>query len=167
MRAFVLQLSELLHRLTLAACFFLFLAMTISTAATVVLRYGLSTGFIWLQDVSLFAFGILAILSVPIALYHDRHVRVDVFRERQKDRARQNTDLFAYLFFLVPVFGLLLAYSNNDALVSFLIGEKSPQIGGLPGYFIVKAALPVSCLLILIQGLARLMRSPISSGSGD
>jgi TRAP-type mannitol/chloroaromatic compound transport system permease small subunit len=42
---------------------------------------------------------------------------------------------------------------------SFRIGETSPDPGGLPARWILKAAIPVGFFLLLIQGLALIFRS--------
>ena len=38
--------------------------------------------------------------------------------------------------------------------MSFLIGETSPDPGGLPYRFILKSAIPIGFLLVLIQGVS-------------
>ena len=37
---------------------------------------------------------------------------------------------------------------------SFMIGETSPDPGGLPARFILKAAIPIGFTLVLLQGVA-------------
>ena len=165
MRAHFSTFSTLLHSATVFLCMVLFVIMAFSTAATVALRYVLSSGHLWLQDLSVFAFGLLAILSLPVALFHDRHVRVDSFRNQQSAKTKFQFDVFAVFAMLVPLFSMLAIFAYGDVLASFKLGEGSPQIGGLPFYYIVKAGLPVSCILMMVQGVALLLpSSPKSHG---
>ena len=147
------------HKLTLALCMMLFAVMAASTLATVVLRYSFDTGFLWLQDLTLYAFGLLAILSLPCAIHADRHVRVDIFRAKQSFRRGVLTDRFSFAAFLAPVFIMLLVYAAPELLTSIRINEASPQIGGLPWYFVVKAGMPISAVLMLLQGGALIVRA--------
>ncbi len=152
------RFADQLNKATLVLCILLFATMAGSTIATVVMRHVFNSGFLWLQDLGMFAFGLLAILSLPCALNVDRHVRVDIFRVRQSGTMQKRTDWFGTAFFLIPVFLLLLVYSLPEFTISLAIGESSPQIGGLPFYFIVKAGIPVCAVLMLVQGVALVLR---------
>ena len=152
------RFADHLNKATLVLCILLFATMAGSTIATVVLRHVFNSGLLWLQDLALFAFGLLAILSLPCALNADRHVRVDIFRARQSGANQSRTDWFGTAVFLVPVFLLLLAYSLPEFTISLAMGESSPQIGGLPFYFIVKAGVPACAVLMLVQGIALVFR---------
>ena len=101
-------------------------------------------------------FGALLVLSVPYALVGDAHVRVDVFRERQSEQLRRQIDRLAVVLLLLPVFIMILWTSWPDISYAWQIFEGSKETGGLPGLFIVKTSVPISCLLMIIQGLALL-----------
>lgn len=165
MRKYFLAIAKLLHRASLGLCALLFGVMALSVMGNVVLRYGLGSGLLWLQDLAIFSFGLLAILSIPCALAMDRHVRVDIFRQNQGDVSRVRTDHAGYWFLGGPLFLLLLYYALPDVLYSASIGEGSQQIGGLPFFYLVKAGLPLACVLTLVQGLALLIRA--DDGNSD
>ena len=120
----------------------------------VVLRYLFNIGFIELQDLVTYCFAMLCILSIPNALRTNEHVRVDIFRAAQTMVTARRVDQVAILFFLLPVFALTLWFALPLVTYSWSIFEGSRETGGLPGFFIVLTALPVSCCLILIQGIA-------------
>ena len=42
---------------------------------------------------------------------------------------------------------------------SYLVGETSPDPGGLPARFILKAAIPIGFFLVLLQGIALSFKS--------
>ena len=165
MRKYVTTIAKLLHRASLGLCALLFCVMALSVMGNVVLRYALDSGLLWLQDLAIFSFGLLSILSIPCALAMDRHVRVDIFRQNQRDVIRGRTDQAGYWLFGGPLFLLLLYYALPDVLYSASIGEGSQQIGGLPFFYLVKAGLPLACVLTLVQGLALLIGS--NDGNSD
>jgi len=123
----------------------------------VLLRYGLNTGSLWLQDLALYLFAMLVLLGLPVALADDRHVRVDVLRERQSVRTRRVIDTAGLALFLVPALLLTLYHVAPDVLYSWSIREGSRETGGLGGVYLVKTVLPLSCLLMLLQGGARVL----------
>jgi TRAP-type mannitol/chloroaromatic compound transport system permease small subunit len=149
-----LKIASGLNKATGLLCMMLFVTMAFSVVGNIVLRYALASGSLWLQDLALFSFGLLAIFSIPVAFGADRHVRVDIVRQRQGISSRQRTDIIGILGFSIPIFILLLTYVWNDVVYSVLILESSPQIGGLPFFFLVKAGLPLACILMMVQGLA-------------
>lgn len=144
-------------------CMALFAIMSTSVILSVVLRYTLDSGFLWVQDLALFSFGLLAILSIPCAFSADKHVRVDVLRQGQEELVRQRIDFIGIFAFAFPMFFLLLFYGWGDVAYSILIGEGSPQIGGLPFFYLVKAGLPLACILMFFQGAAILLNNNLTT----
>lgn len=160
MKQFHYQLDRVatrLHQANILVCGLLFLVMAASSFLTVILRYAMSLGFLWLQDLTIYAFGLLAIFSIPAAFRLDKHVRVDIFRQNQTVTMQRKIDIFAGVLFIIPLFGLTLLYSYGEAWTSFLIKESSPQIGGLPYYFLIKTGIPVAAILVLLQTINMLV----------
>lgn len=67
-------------------------------------------------------------------------------------------DRVGILALLFPVFGLTLYSVWPDILYSWSIREGSTETGGLAGLYLVKTCLPISCVLMMIQGMAILAR---------
>ncbi|MEP3245205.1 MAG: TRAP transporter small permease subunit [Sneathiella sp.] len=150
----VLSLALLLHQVTLRLCLLL-LALVFGTQVTVViLRYLFGIGFVELHDLILYCYAGLCVLGLPVALRLDRHVRVDVFRPTGTSVVARRIDCVSYLILLAPFCLLTLWHVMPLVSYSWEIQEGSRETGGLPGYFIVMTALPVSCVLMLVQGLA-------------
>lgn len=124
----------------------------------VLLRYVYGIGFLQLQNFTSYCFAALVVLSIPYAMALDGHVRVDVFREHQSLQTRLHVDIAAVLLFLIPVFGLTLYSVWPDILYSWEITEGSKETGGLAGLYLVKTCLPMSCLLMIVQGIATIAR---------
>jgi len=131
----------------------------------VLLRYGLGTGSVWFQDLAAYLFATLVLLGLPVALADDRHVRVDVLRERQSLRTRHRVDVAGLTLLLLPALLLTLYHVAPDVLYAWSIREGSRETGGLGGVYLVKTVLPISCLLMLLQGAARCL-SPVPAPEG-
>lgn len=147
-----------LHHITGAVCIALLACLTTSEVLVVMLRYVYGIGFLQLQDFAAYSFAALLVLGVPYALARDAHVRVDVFREHQTEALKRRIDIAAVLLLLIPVFGLTLYSVWPDISYAWEIKEGSKETGGLPGLFLVKSALPLSCALMIIQGLLIVVR---------
>lgn len=124
----------------------------------VVLRYAFGVGRIELEELQwhLYAFGFL--MGIVACATRDRHVRVDVFRERMAPRTRAWVDLYGTLLLQIP-FLLLVLWSALPFLAdSFAVGERSASAGGLPYRWALKAVLPLAFALLLAASLPRLGR---------
>ena len=150
------RLARHLDRVTRGACVALLAVMGAAQLAVVVLRHGFGTGFLPLQDVVTYAFAALVLLGLPVALAADRHVRVDVLRERQSARARRRWDAAGTLLLLVPAFALTLLYAWPEVAFAWRIREGARETGGLGGVYLVKTLVPVASALMIVQGLAAL-----------
>lgn len=149
-----LRLVKRLQDLNIALCLGLLSLVFCTQITVVILRYLFKIGFIELQDLVSYCFAAFCVLAIPSALRTDNHVRVDIFRAKQTIFTARRVDLFTIFTFLIPVFAVTLWYSLPLVGYSWSVLEGSRQTGGLPGYFIVMTALPISCILIILQALA-------------
>ena len=109
------------------------------------------------NELQWYLFSVIFLLGAAWGLRHDVHVRVDIVHSRLSERGRAWTDLLGTLLFLIPFCGLMLWVSWPAVARSWQIREVSPDPGGLPRWPI-KALLLVSFALLLLQGLALLVR---------
>lgn len=154
MKLIFLRFAASVNTINVQFCLLLLAVVFCAQILVVVLRYLFGIGFVELQDLVIYSFAMLSILGVPIALRWDRHVRVDVFRARWPERINRRVDRLGILLFLAPVFLITLWYALPLVSYSWSVFEGSRETGGLPGFFLVLTALPVSCCLVLVQGLA-------------
>lgn len=127
----------------------------------VAMRYLFQSGSIMLQELEWHLFSLIFLLGAAYTLRHDGHVRVDVFlrNPRVGPRGRALVDLLGTLFFLLPFCLLVIVGSAPFVEASYSFGERSPDPGGLPYRFLLKAAIPLGFGLIVLQGLAQIARS--------
>jgi len=167
MRTALITMATFFHRATTVTCMICLLIVLLSMIANVVLRHGLSIGSLELQDLTVYAFSILAILSIPCAIAEGRHVKIEPKERSQRAAKQKKISVIAALCFLLPITGLLFAYALPQFWTALIIREGSSQIGGLEGLFIVKAFVPVGAFLMALQGIAALLDSETSRQGAD
>ena len=133
-------------------------ALVLLVFGLVAARYLFHAGSIAAQEAVLWLHGALFLLALGFALKHGAHVRVDVFSQRWSARRRALVELLGTLVFLLPLCVFLLWISLDYVAVSWEHREGS-NIGGLPGWYLVKTLIPVSAALLLLQGLAEALRA--------
>lgn len=153
-----LTLCRVLDRIALALAAGAGTVMLGLVLVNVVLRYGFGTGSIKAQDAAAYGFAVFLILAVPLALSRGAHVRVEVLSERLGPGYLRAADALAWALVIVPVFGLIVWAGWRDLAFSWRIGEGSVTPGGLGGLYLIKTALPVAAALMILQGLAVLLR---------
>ncbi len=67
-------------------------------------------------------------------------------------------DLIGTLLFLFPVCIYIFSMSLDYVLLSWSINEASSESGGLPGLFLLKSLILVMPILMMLQGLAWILR---------
>ena len=146
-------LCATLHRVTLVSCLTLLVLLLFSQIGIVILRYCFGVGYLELQDFTAYVFASLVTLSIPVALVTDRHVRVDVLRERQSPGLQNLLDNAGIVLLLLPVFLLSIYLAYPDIVYAWQIREGSRETGGLGGVYLIKTLFPVSCVLMILQGI--------------
>ena len=137
------------------------LIMVLVIGYDVFMRYVFQIGSVALQELEWHLFAIVFLLGASYTLKHDGHVRVDIFYQskRMSDVNRAWVDLLGTVLFLFPFCILIIVSSWEFIANSFAIAEGSPDAGGLPYRFILKAAIPLGFALLVIQGIAIVLKS--------
>jgi TRAP-type mannitol/chloroaromatic compound transport system permease small subunit len=158
------RLNEVIGR-TMA---WLTLAMVLIGFVVVMLRYVFSIGFVWMQESYVWLHGITFMIGAGYTLFHDGHVRVDIFYRTASIRKKALVDLFGALVLLLPMLALVWIQAWPYVLDSWARLEESREAGGLPGLFLLKSVILVFCVTMGLQGLSLAGRSIlILSGRGD
>ena len=104
-------------------------------------------------------FGALFLLGAGWTLKEDKHVRVDVFYQKFSKKTQAWVNLIGTVALLMPFCWVILIESVQFTFTSFQINEVSPDPGGLPARFLVKAMIPAGFLILGMQGIAIVLRS--------
>jgi TRAP-type mannitol/chloroaromatic compound transport system permease small subunit len=141
------------------AAAWLVLAVVVVQFVVVLLRYAFDAGSIWLQESIVYAHGFAFLLAAAWALKTGAHVRVDVFYREARPRRRALVDLLGTLLLLLPMAALILWVSLPYAARSWAILERSQETSGLPLVFLLKSAIPLFAALLILQGIAEMIRA--------
>jgi TRAP-type mannitol/chloroaromatic compound transport system permease small subunit len=101
-------------------------------------------------------FGMQYLLCGAYALRTESHVRVDVLYVKMSPRGRAIADVVTSFFFFVFAITLLLT-GWRFAQDAVNVGETSFTEWGIQ-YWIVKLTIPVGAVLLILQGIAHLIR---------
>ena len=156
---FVERANELLGK----SVAMLVLFMAVLTLVIVVLRYVFDIGSIALQESVLYMHATLIMLGLSHALQTDSHVRVDIVYTRFQPNVKRLINLGGHALFLIPFAILLIVYSWDYVLASWRVQESSPEVGGIPGIYLLKSLIPLSAALLILQSLCEIARQLFGS----
>jgi TRAP-type mannitol/chloroaromatic compound transport system permease small subunit len=132
--------------------------LIVVTVFDVVTRRFFVLGSTKLQEFEWHAHAILFMFLLGYAYLKDTHVRIDLVRERLGERAQWWLELAGCTFFLLPYCAIIIYFSFDFWLRSFLVGETSSSATGLPYRWIIKAALPIGFTFLGLAGIAVMFR---------
>lgn len=125
----------------------------------VITRYLFNESSVALQESEWHLFALIFLGGAAYTLKLDEHVRIDLFYSKYSDRTKAIINFLGSILFLIPFALIVIISSQNFVETSFRIGEISPDAGGLPARYILKAFIPVSFFLILLQGISLALAS--------
>ena len=130
------------------------LLLTLLVAGDVLARYIWHVGSVAEQELEWHLLAIIAMLGASYTLQQGEHVRVDIFYQYYSERLKRWLDVLVPLFIIVPT-ALFIAYvSLRFVQMSYALNEVSPDPGGLPARYVLKAFLPFGFGLVAVQGVA-------------
>jgi len=125
----------------------------------VVSRYFFDAPTTWVYDLSYMLYGALFMLGAAFALRRGAHIRTDMLWEKFSNTTKGKIDFYAYILFFFPGMILLFTTSIDDAWHAFTIGELSEQTPWRPYLWPIKSVVPLTALLLLIQGVSEILKS--------
>jgi TRAP-type mannitol/chloroaromatic compound transport system permease small subunit len=129
-------------------------------------RYILNAPTAFIFDVNNFFYGGLFMLCGAYTLAQDGHVRGDFLYGNFKPRTQAALDLALYILFFIPgILALLYAGIDYSAL-SWRIDEHSNVTANGPPIYHFKTVIPVAGALVLLQGMAEIVRCVVCLRTG-
>ena len=144
------------------------LAIVGLVALNVLLRYSMSIGSVWAQELEWHLLAALILFGMSYALLRGDNVRVDLFYGNYSPKIKYRVDILsAVLTIIVALLFIYLSFAY--VMQSYSIGEMSPDPGGIPFRWIVKGLIPIGFVLLALQGLGELCRVIINqpTAKGD
>lgn len=137
------------------------IVMMLLLAAVVVIRYGLGSGSIALQESVTYLHACVFMLGAAYTLKLDGHVRVDIFYRNFSPRAKAWINSLGGIIFLLPLCIYIFVVSMAFVQQSWQIGEVSTEPGGIPAVFLLKTLIPLMAVNLGLQALAEILRSAL------
>jgi TRAP-type mannitol/chloroaromatic compound transport system permease small subunit len=129
-------------------------------------RYLFNAPTIWSFDVTFMLYGTIFMLGSAYALLKGAHIRTDFFFEKWSIRTKGAIDTIAYLVFFFPSFVLFFFVSWNEGWYAYTINETSEQTPWRPILWPFKMVVPLTCILLLVQGISEVIKSIHAARTG-
>ncbi len=158
-------IARLIHRIDRVALTsgwlvsWLIVPMVMALVYEVTARYFFNAPTIWAYDVTFITYGTFFMLGSAYTLQRAGHIRTDSYYSTWSPQRQGFTDAVCYLLFFFPPLLVFLAVTWDYFWVALMRDERSVTSPWLPRIWPLKAVMPATCILLLIQGTAELLRS--------
>ena len=133
----------------------------------VVARYAFGAPTTWAYETIYMLYAAMFMLGAAYALRTGAHIRTDFFWEKWPLRTRAAIDSIAYVALFFPGMLLYLVAGVEATWSSYAIDERSADTAWFPPLWPLKAVVPASALLLLVQGVSELAKSVHAWRSGE
>jgi len=130
------------------------LLLVLLVASDVLFRYVWHVGSVAEQEFEWHVLAVIALIGASYTLQQGEHVRVDIFYQRYSLRVKRWMDVLLPAFVVVPTMLFVAVQSLEFVSMSWELGEGSPDPGGIPARYIIKAVVPLGFFLVALQGVA-------------
>lgn len=134
------------------------MVLTLGVSYEVLVRYVFRAPTTWAFDFSYINYGAMFLMAGAYTLSRGGHVRADVVYRFLKPRTQATVDLILYVIFFLPAVAALIYSGWKYAATSIRFKEVSIfSPAGIP-IFPLKTLIPVTGVLLLLQGIAEITR---------
>ncbi|MDH3377043.1 MAG: TRAP transporter small permease subunit [Gammaproteobacteria bacterium] len=143
------------------------LILTFSVSYEVFVRYVLNAPTVWAFDMMVQMYGALFLMAGPYALAQDTHVRGDFLYRLFPVKVQATLDFVLYILFFFPGMLALFWFGAEIASDSWRYKEVSWNSPARIQIYFFKTLIPLAGGLLIIQGIAELMRCWRAMRSGQ
>jgi TRAP-type mannitol/chloroaromatic compound transport system permease small subunit len=129
-------------------------------------RYIMNMPTAWIFDASNMLYGSVFMLAGAYTLAQNAHVRGDFLYSSMRPRTQASLDLVLYIVFFLPGIAALIYAGYDYAALSWRIGEHSTVTANGPPIYHFKAVIPIAGALVMLQGLAEILRCIVCLKTG-
>ncbi|MCX7198633.1 MAG: TRAP transporter small permease subunit [Proteobacteria bacterium] len=144
----------------------LIVGLTLLISFEVFCRYVLNSPNDWVWDTTYILYGILFMMAGAYTLSRNGHVRGDVLYGFFPVRVQAGLDLLLYFLFFFPGVVALVWAGATFAETSWAIREHSSVTASGPPVYHFKTFIPVAGALLLLQGIAEVVRCVVALRAG-
>jgi TRAP-type mannitol/chloroaromatic compound transport system permease small subunit len=163
---FLLAIDELSTWVGKAAAWLIILLMSV-VCVEVFKRYIMNMPTAWIFDADNMMYGTLFMLCGAYTLAQNAHVRGDFLYSSMRPRMQASLDIVLYIVFFLPGVAALIYAGYDYASLSWHINEHSNVTAEGPPVYHFKTMIPIAGVLILIQGIAEIVRCVVCLRTGE
>ncbi len=141
--------------------------LTLSVSYEVFVRYVMNSPTVWAFDMMIQMYGALFLMAGPYALAQDSHVRGDVLYRLFPVKWQARVDFTLYILFFFPGILALFWFGWEIAADSWRYKEVSWNSPARIQIYFFKTLIPVAGFLLILQGIAEMIRCWKAMKSGD
>jgi len=145
----------------------LIVALTFLVSWEVFARYALNTPNPWAFDLMIMLYGAAFMMAGAYTLAKNGHVRGDVLYSFFPPRLQAGLDLLLYIVFFIPGVIALVWAGTTYAAESLAIREHSTLTANGPPLYPFKMVIPLSGILLLLQGCVEIVRCVLCLRQGE
>ena len=158
MRALARRIDALQERIGRGVSWLMF-GMVAVVFSDVIFRYLFNKSWVFVQELEWHLFGVVYLLAAGYTMLHDEHVRVDILYSRLSPRRKALIDFVLLWVFFFPSCLLVVYTTWPFVRNAFLVNEGSPDPGGIPARWAIKAVIIVGFGLLLLQGVSQAIKT--------
>jgi TRAP-type mannitol/chloroaromatic compound transport system permease small subunit len=141
--------------------------LVIGLTYEVISRYVFHAPTIWAYDVAYMLYGALFMLGAAFTLFKKGHIRTDIFYDKWTPRKQGWVDALLYLLFFFPGMIFFFLAGLDEALHSWSLLERSDVGAWRPPIYPFKTVIPLTALLLIIQGVSEFLKSLYAAFKGE
>jgi TRAP-type mannitol/chloroaromatic compound transport system permease small subunit len=155
------QFQKLIDKLTdniASGLLYILIALILLVFSTVFFRYVFNMSYIIIQEIIMYLHALIFMFGISYALKENSHVKIDVLYNTLNKKAQRVISIAGLVSFILPTALFIIYISINMFIQSWVILEGSSEAGGLNLVFILKSLIPISGVLIFLQGISELIK---------
>ena len=137
---------------------YILIALILLVFSTVFFRYVFNMSYIIVQEIIMYLHALIFMFGISYALKENSHVKIDVLYNTLNKRTQRVISIAGLVSFILPTALFIIYISINMVIQSWVILEGSSEAGGLNLVFILKSLIPISGVLIFLQGISELIK---------
>ena len=145
----------------------LIVPMVLALTYEVVARYGFNSPTLWAYDMTFMLYGSFFMLGAAFTLQRKGHIRTDSWYGGWSVKTQAWVDILGYLFMFTPFVAVFLWTGWGYFWKSFITNETFVSSPWQPVAWPFKLVMPLTGLLLGIQGVSELLKSIHAARTGQ
>lgn len=163
----IVRTIDKFSEITGKAAAWLIVPMVFALVYEVISRYFFRAPTLWAYDVTYMLYGSLFMLGSAYTLQRGGHIRTDMLYHNWKPSTQGTIDAICYVIFYFPGMFFFLIAGWDYGLHAFQIQEKAWGSTWQPVIWPFKMVIPITAVLMLIQGVSELIKSLHAARKGE